>query len=413
MNSSRFYLCAVPRPVWKDVNNQYAVEIVRLTSDALRSERRIAKEVNLDVEYSRYTLACQRLEQEIIRSQRMQQIESTLEFWRELQADHFPTLTLHPGYLSLLSQANLTKGPERLGASFFTPDMIRNHRQEFEAWVRREELFDSVVVKERLAFLEWVERADCGLVEVQTGFHLGAEGNSDPVPLHRHTSSVDAQYDSLEIPEIETTGLASEFFGVGRKLHLANLLREKIHNALASGEPMDFTAVAPHDVVTQVLHEFVFVPPGTTAQPIRLRIAYADGSEGESFPLFCLPRAGEPLLDIPNPLHAGLISMRHSEMDSTVDFYWFRNHDVSRARTLAEADRFCFDATRTQIVDGLRSGDLHLHLYQTGIMPAVLGFYRGIVEELLGHQYEDSSLSVTPFYFRGGDNYQKGHVWQR
>jgi len=101
-------------------------------------------------------------------------------------------------------------------------------------------------------------------------------------------------------------------------------------------------------------------------------------------------------------------------MDSDIDYYWFRNREVSRTRTLAETDQFCFDATVTQLRDCLAIGDLQMHLYHTGFEPAVLGFYRGLIQTLihLRGQGGKPAVAVRPFYYRGADNYEPGTVWR-
>jgi hypothetical protein len=414
MISSRFYLCAIPRLVWEQPDNLQRVDIVHFVDDALGCERRIAKEINLENEFNRYTLTCQRLEQEIIYSRRIRQANNIQEFRQILQAEYFPAQALHPGYLALLSRTESAAGWERLGASFFPPDKISQHRHAFGLWVAREGLADTPVVQQRLTFLEWAEEANCGVVELQTGFHVVTQEQHEAIARYNYTAPTDEGKDSfVEIPDFETTGVAIEFFGeTGRKQHLAKILRKQIHEALVADEPVTFGNQAPHDVITQVLHEFVFVSPEMSKQPAKMRVAYADGSEAELFPLFCLPRTIEAIPEIANPLRVALLSMRHLELDPEIDFCWFRNREVSRTRTLAETDQFCFDTTLTQIDDCLKLGDLGIHLYHTGFEPAVLGFYRGIVYKLLELQKQQTArLSVEPFYFRGGDNYQAGTIW--
>jgi hypothetical protein len=42
---------------------------------------------------------------------------------------------------------------------------------------------------------------------------------------------------------------------------------------------------------------------------------------------------------------------------------------------------------------------LSLHIYQTGLDTAVVGFYRAVVDHLLKHPY---SLSVVPMFYASG-----------
>ena len=145
-------------------------------------------------------------------------------------------------------------------------------------------------------------------------------------------------------------------------------------------------------------------------------MTYVDGSEAAPFPIFCLPRPDESAgheTDI-MPLRVALMSMRHLELDPAIDYCWFRNREVSRTRTLAETDHFCFNATVSQLRDSLSLGDLSVHMYQTGFEPAIVGFYRGLVKTLLELRQKESDLrvSVLPLYFRGGENYQSGSDWR-
>lgn len=413
MSSSRFYLCAIPMPAWKRTDNPYGIDIIRFVEDALGCERRIAKEVNLENEFSRYILTCQRLEQEVARSDRIRQANNLQEFQQVLQASQFPAQAMHPGYLTLLSRTQETPGWERLGSSFYPPDTISQHLHAFKLWSEQEGLSQTPVVQQRLNFLEWVENANCGLVELQTGFHPSSGQHQEQLMQYGYAVAEKDEDGFVEIPEFETTGLAVEFFGAkGHKQHLANILRKQIKEALQAREAVTFGNQAPHDVITQVLHEFVFMPPGMAVQPISLRVAYTDGSEAAPFPLFCLPQPDTNAVNSDNLLRVALMSMRHLELDSEIDFCWFRNREVSRTRTLAETDGFCFATTVEQLKDSLQLGNLAIQVFHTGFEPAVIGFYRGLVKVLLDLQKHGATrLSVTPFYFRGRDGYQAGTLW--
>ena len=187
---------------------------------------------------------------------------------------------------------------------------------------------------------------------------------------------------------------------------------KKVRAALATGEAVTFGNQAPHDVITEVLHQFVYVPYGELPRPVQLRISYADGSEAAPFQLFCLETPTGEATPVAEPLRVALMSMRHVELDVDVDYCWFRNREVSRTRTLAETDQFCVAATETQLNESLALGDLAMHLYHTGFEPAVIGFYRALVTRLIAlRQTTGPALMVTPYYFRGRDGYQPGSVW--
>jgi hypothetical protein len=418
MNTSRFYLCAIPAPVWVQpaTAHGYKADIAHFVADALSCERRIRKEVNLENEYERYSLCCQRLEQEIVMSGRAKLIASMDEFGAVLQAGRFPALTLDVSYLALLAQMVDQPAWERFGATFFPPDQISEHLAAFSLWVAQQGQLATPAVQLRQAFLEAVQKANCGVVELQTSFHAPTGGDKatslEDVPAKSEAES--GQF--IEIPSFPTSGIDIEFFGrKGRKQRLAGILRNQILAALETGEPVTFGNQAPHDVITEILNEFVFVPAGETVRQLDIRIAYADGSEANAFPLFCLSRieTSQQPDSLISPLRVALMSMRHLELDPEIDFCWFRNREVSRTRTLAETDQFCFAATIDQLRDSLALGNFLIHIYHTGFEPAVLGFYRGLVQTLMALKTKPNSpaLSVVPFYYRGEHGYQAGTIW--
>ena len=165
---------------------------------------------------------------------------------------------------------------------------------------------------------------------------------------------------------------------------------------------------ARHDVITEVLHELVFAS-GPENRPAVLRIAYVDGSEGEPFPIFCLPKGERTRPDNNEVLIAALMSIRHYELDERIDFCWFRNREVSQSRTLAESDSFCFKSSLSQLYIAQNNGDFDLDLYHTGFEPAVIGFYRALVRTMLDNF--TSHISVQPLYFRGEAGYEVGSLW--
>jgi hypothetical protein len=394
--------------VWETAANPSGLDIVRFVGDAVSSERRIAKDVNLENEYSRYTLTTRRLEQEIVLTGRLRDARTAEEFAQVLSRGYFPTQRLAPGYLALLVRAGDDQDIARLGASFFPPDQCSTHRRAFADWVTKHDLASQPVVAQRLEFLAWAEAAGCGVVELQMAYHR-ASGNVDTIAL---SSAVNDSPHFVELPEFATSGLDLELFSSGQKRRIAEILSRQIRAALTTGEAVTFGNQAPHDVIAEVLHQFVYVPSGELPQPVQLRVIYADGSEAAPFPLFCLAAPPDGTPTGANPLRVALMSMRHVELDVDIDFCWFRNREVSRTRTLAETDEFCQTATENQLDESLALGDLALHLYHTGFEPAVIGFYRALVHRLsFLRNSSGPSLVVTPYYFRGREGYQAGSTW--
>lgn len=170
-------------------------------------------------------------------------------------------------------------------------------------------------------------------------------------------------------------------------------------------------------VLTEVLREFV---DGDAISRRDAPVVYRDGSQAaNAFPLKCLP-----LRDAAAPadltLHLALLSIRHTEMDPVVDGAWLRNAEVSRPRPAAQTDDFVYDTSRRQLAQLTASGGrrAELHIYQTGLDTAIVGFYRAVVMHLLDYP---RSLAVIPmFYTRssGGATpleteirYEPGDAW--
>ena len=417
MTITRFYLCALPLSVWRSSAGEhgFGAEIVQFSNDALGCERRILKEVNTEDERSRYRLCCQRLENELILKGHLRTINNASELRRVIAAKELPVLALDPGYIDVLARTHDSPGPERLGASFFPPEKVDAHKWGFRLWVTQLGIAESHSVEQRMAFFDAAALAGCGVVEFQAAFLDGASLVC-PAPIESDNTRESIESDvTVEIPEFATQGLAIEYFGTkGKKRHLAVNLRAQIRQALQSGEPVGFGNQAPHDVITEVLHEYVFMPEAITYPRAEMRVIYADGSEAHSFPMFTLPRSdGNPNNSLP-PLRVALMSMRHFELDRDIDFCWFRNRDVSRTRTLSETDEFCYQSTIDQLGDFMKSGMHVMHLYHTGFEPAVIGFYRGLVKTLceLSSKGIRTELMVVPFYYRGGTEYESGSEWR-
>ncbi len=162
-------------------------------------------------------------------------------------------------------------------------------------------------------------------------------------------------------------------------------------------------AIAPsgvhNRVLTQVLREFVI---GTAQTRLDAPVVYRDGSQASNlFALRCLPLESELPREIDLALHLALLSIRHTEMDPVVDGAWLRNAEVSRPRPAALTDDFVYETSMTQLAVLSDDGRLRLalHIYQTGLDTAVVGFYRAVVEHLLKHPY---SLSVVPMFYASG-----------
>lgn len=141
-------------------------------------------------------------------------------------------------------------------------------------------------------------------------------------------------------------------------------------------------------------------------EPINIRFAYSDGSIGDEFPLFCLaPKKAPEGLPV---INAALISNRHFELDPKIDVCIIRNSEISRREdaSIAEQEQLSFEIAHRFLHEYLKKSiGLELHLYHTGLEPAVIGTYRAILEILRksDSKYRDK-LIVIPKMFRGHKN---------
>lgn len=183
--------------------------------------------------------------------------------------------------------------------------------------------------------------------------------------------------------------------------------------AAGSGTPIVPSGVN-NQILSEQLREFV---AQTEQSQIDVRVVYRDGSEARPFPLRAL-RMKEDVDNLLPVLRVSLMSMRHPEMDPTVDAAWLRNRMVSVVRSQAETDQVVYETSRMQLRELTKSESVALHVYQTGLEPAVIGFYRAVTEHLIE---KPGSVEVIPYYHqsrRGNDNqehpeddYRRGLPW--
>lgn len=141
------------------------------------------------------------------------------------------------------------------------------------------------------------------------------------------------------------------------------------------------------------------------------RIVYRDGSEAKPFPLACLdlhdPKQKE--LAGMQVLRVALLSIRHPEMDPEVDAAWLRNRLVSQVRPTGETDLLVYELSRRKLREATADEPLLLEVFQTGLEPAVVGFYRAVAHHL---QKRPRSLVVRPHHYRSRTGrFEPGAAW--
>ena len=154
-------------------------------------------------------------------------------------------------------------------------------------------------------------------------------------------------------------------------------------------------------VLTQGLRKYV---TGDGA-PVLARVVYQDGSEARPFPLRSLNLADRA--EDPSSVRLALISMRHNEMDDIVDGCLMRNRLISRVRPAAETDDLAYSLARLRLKE-LAAASVPVRLYQTGFQPAVVGFYRALVDHLIK---EPGTIIVWPYFHLYAAEYKPGLAW--
>lgn len=396
MSLAVFYFAAIPSPYWADFSPG---RLGSLAAEALNSERRLDKEIGLATESARYVQICRRLEEEAFRLSRPYWSDDLSQLDSALQASACSLVDAEPNYLEIVWLALINPACERFGRSFFTPDQVDTHRHAFDQWARQQSLSDHASVVFRKSFLDVAANRGAGFVELQLhGMHGSNSGMFAPWSRQARVPVVQVAFADAVAA---ATGASTNRFRLR--------LRSEIKHCIETGAPVCLGNQAPHDVITECLHEFVYSQNGFN-EPYRLRVAYSDGSEAEPFPVCCLPRPGASAVG--RVIRVALLSMRHLSMDVEIDFCWFRNREVSRAWALAEADAFCHRETRRQLAEATAKAPLHIILYHTGFEPACVGFYRGLVEHFLemSNRGQGSTVSVEPRFFRGS-GYDAGSIW--
>jgi len=204
----------------------------------------------------------------------------------------------------------------------------------------------------------------------------------------------------------------SEDRGGGHFVELRNQF-EKVISLTKQHAPaaINFSALR-HDVIAEIMHDFVY----RGGSPLSVSVIYADGTEAAPLPLFQLRQKRAEALAVIHQqpvFNVGMMSSRHSNdgLDEEVDIYWFRNQEISIGRTQAETDEVAYKKSKEQFLKMRNEGPFRISFYQTGFQPAVVGFYRALIEELIVQNKNPvAQLEVTPYYFMGGV-YKVGKVW--
>ena len=168
--------------------------------------------------------------------------------------------------------------------------------------------------------------------------------------------------------------------------------RDQLEAAVANKGGQLVPSGVNNQVLCEGLREFAVI--GKRQKTVQARIVYRDGSEAPPFPLRSVKMKDNLNSDLPI-LRVALMSMRHPEMDASVDAAWLRNSQVSVARPAAETDRFVYETSRIQLRELATAYEcgVCLHVYQTGLEPTVVGFYRAVHRAFARTRWIDRSRS--------------------
>ncbi|OGM56926.1 hypothetical protein A3E46_01160 [Candidatus Woesebacteria bacterium RIFCSPHIGHO2_12_FULL_46_16] len=360
-------------------------ELFGLMKEATGVEVKLAKGANLEQERTRYWLLCERIESI---AQNLAGLQGQLE---ELGEEYLRAL-------ALMAEAFASYSPSlRLGATYYAADQVQEHVGGFAEVAQKLGLAGLPDVKKRIRFLRKAASEGGVVVELQNPYRLGAVKESGKwgekfvkLPVSDQITSVGNGSLVDQTRELVALAVESKKKGLSGHLNFSN---------------------TRNDLIPQVLREFVYGANGN--DPVQIDIVYSDGSEARPFPLFCLrPLAEEAkarIVTLPE-VKVGLLSARHPELDSLVAFYWFRNQEISETRAMAQTDEIAYEKSVQLLRRLKKEGGYRISLYQTGFPPAVVGFYRALVDELAADPDSRPWIEVTPCFFLGGE-YVQGAPW--
>lgn len=364
------------------------IDVKIIMQRLLRIEQRMKKGVNLDDEYQRYHLYCDRLENcgAWLAGQPGVMVdelgESYLEFIAQCK-ERVPELTVN----------------SRMMSNFCPAEMIE---EQIRLWIEADKAWHVLrmpVFKKKFDFYKLAAQKKLNVVEI-------LEFSADATEV-QNALSTDLHELFEDLPVSDEVVVLDDSSNARSSL-LAQFATVIRNQQLGIRSGLNFSDMG-HTTITEVLHEMAYGLGTKTVVPV----IYGDGSEARPLTIRCLRYRrkeqreafkAEPMINV------GMMSQRHEELDSHVSVYFFRNQDLSVGKRAAEIDELAYKQAKEMFVRMRKEGKYRIGFYQTGFQPVVVGFYRALIEELLSQQGSEPLLQVTPFYFYK-DHYQKGEVW--
>lgn len=412
MTYSSFAICALPKTAWEPHTDFIGINISEYVKDALAIEQRIAKGVNLENERNRYTLICSKIEGEL-NNATFAEIVDVGEMRNVINQNKIPTLRVGQSYIEFLDTFQKENREEsrslRAGCTFYPPEMLETYLDKFAKKIEDLGFTNDDDINKRKGFIIQAISHQCGIIELQDPFSFNPEANREP-GRQNGIHGLEVLREKHNQSTIEESYIDEP--------NLYEILRREINRAIELSRTGGVGEVnfsnQPHNVITEVLHEFVYVPGEDYQDPVEIKVIYNDGSQGPNFPLQCIPRRRKTIedsFDKAPQLRISLMSMRHLDMDRDVDVAWLRNRDVSKSRSLGDIDYYCFNQSGKQFAEIDEYENLKILLFHTGFQPAVIGFYRAFVYSLLEKQVSSPRIVVVPKYYLRKQGYKPGKPW--
>lgn len=360
------------------------LQLSKLVEQAVYDERELLTGVNKHNVRARYHLVCDRMQ---------------FLAYQALSQKHYVSVGSPVGPLAVVSSFAQTSHEwirlNRLAPIFLTPDQL-----------------DRLIV-----FLRgYNERHGLGLEDILS--RLEAHAAKREVAVIVQNKHVRQSEEDIPSSSREEESLAQAFAGqfvpdwvndfddVNIREVIIKQLWRAANSARRGQSNVVNLGILPHEGITEALNHMVYKQPDDFEGPVYVNIVYTDGTQAEPFPLFALKRppaeAVEAFQKKALQQTIGMVSMRHPDMDRLINQYWFRNIEISQPElTQAEQDALCYEITRKKlqaIIDLNRP--IRIWLLQTGLQPAVVGFYRAVVEFLREHREREPMLEVIPAYYR-------------
>jgi hypothetical protein len=429
-------LCAVPRACFSEerLNALPMEQLRRFLADLTVIERRLAKDAVLEDEIFRYGRLCQQVEEVALSNATF--APGGFAFRRALAKGRFPVLEVGSEYTDLVRELELrgvTTGVDaeaRLGATILRPEHIEPHTRAFARTAVSLDFHQYPAIRQRLWFLsKRVLRSGAGLVEIPDPLGATVEDASaarargvDGRSLWERllawlrkaaAPSVppgDRLLHAAPLTPAAQSTQASDWLHYGerdRGRFMEQRLRAEIELALERGTPVNLSNQR-HNMATELLAEFIHKQAGS--EPSAVAVVYNESQQARPFPLRCL----DPIPDGWAPtreFHVGLVSMRHLMLDRYIDINWYRNVETPSTGGLVAADEKAFQVSMRNLaalLDANRGQRLRLHVYHTGFVPAVIGFYRALVTTLSSGAYPPGCLQVLPKLQPKADD--SGHI---